>query len=64
MLLAGVAMTPAVTAAYEWSRFPVIADIGGGIGTQLVSILDASPASQKTGFRKCPTNDDLLPIGL
>jgi len=37
------AMTPAVTAAYDWSRFPVIADIGGGIGSQLVDILDANP---------------------
>lgn len=36
-------MTPVVTAAYDWSRFPVIADIGGGIGTQLVDILDAHP---------------------
>lgn len=36
-------MTPAVTAAYDWSRFPVIADIGGGIGSQLVDILDANP---------------------
>jgi hypothetical protein len=36
-------MTPAITSAYEWSRFPLIADIGGGIGTQLVSILDAFP---------------------
>ena len=33
--------TSAVTAAYDWSKTPVIADIGGGIGTQLVSILDA-----------------------
>ncbi len=41
-----VAMTPAVTAAYKWSQFPVIADIGGGIGTQLVSILDTCPASK------------------
>jgi hypothetical protein len=24
--------TPAITAAYDWSHFPVIADIGGGIG--------------------------------
>jgi len=40
------AMTPAVTAAYEWSQFTVIADIGGGIGTQLVSILDACPSSK------------------
>ena len=36
-------MTPAVTAAYDWSRFAVIADIGGGIGAQLRSILDAHP---------------------
>jgi O-methyltransferase domain len=41
--LTGV-MTPAITAAYDWSHFPVIADIGGGIGTQLVSILNAYPS--------------------
>lgn len=35
------AQTPAVTAAYDWSRFPVIADIGGGNGSQLVDILNA-----------------------
>jgi len=46
MRSASVAMTPAVTAAYEWSQFPVIADIGGGIGTQLVSILDAFPSTK------------------
>jgi hypothetical protein len=38
-----VSMTPAVTAAYDWNRFPVIADIGGGIGTQLVDILNTHP---------------------
>ena len=37
-------MTPAVTASYDWSKFSVIADIGGGIGTQLSSILDAHPS--------------------
>lgn len=37
-------MTPAVTAAYDWSQFPVIADIGGGIGAQLTSILDSHPS--------------------
>jgi hypothetical protein len=37
-------MTPAVTASYDWSRFGVIADIGGGIGAQLSSILDAHPS--------------------
>lgn len=38
------AMTPAVAAAYDWSRFPVIADIGGGIGAQLEGILEAHPS--------------------
>lgn len=38
------AMTPAVAAAYDWSRFPVIADIGGGIGAQLQGILEAHPS--------------------
>jgi hypothetical protein len=36
--------TPAVTASYDWSQFPVIADIGGGIGTQLVDILNTHPS--------------------
>jgi hypothetical protein len=40
------AMTPAVTASYDWSRFPVIADIGGGIGSQLVDILNSCPSCQ------------------
>ena len=34
----------AVAAAYDWSQFRVIADIGGGIGGQLVEILKAHPA--------------------
>ena len=46
MRSASLVMTPAVTAAYKWGKFPVIADIGGGIGTQLVSILDATPAAK------------------
>jgi hypothetical protein len=33
-------LTASVTAAYDWSRFPVIADIGGGIGSQLVDVLN------------------------
>ena len=52
MRSANLAMTPAVTAAYQWSQFPVIADIGGGIGAQLVSILDASPTSKGILFDK------------
>ena len=38
------AISPAVAAAFDWSRYPVIADIGGGIGSQLSSILDAHPS--------------------
>jgi hypothetical protein len=38
------AISPAVAGALDWSRFPVIADIGGGIGSQLSSILDAHPS--------------------
>jgi hypothetical protein len=38
------ALTPAVTGAFDWGRFPLIADIGGGIGTQLVDILHAHPS--------------------
>jgi SAM-dependent methyltransferase len=39
-------ITPAIAAAYDWGRFPVIADIGGGIGTQLSAILDRFPESR------------------
>jgi hypothetical protein len=38
------AISPAVAAAFDWSRYPVVADIGGGIGSQLSSILDAHPS--------------------
>jgi hypothetical protein len=41
-----VLATPAVTAAYDWGRFPVIADIAGGNGSQLVDILAANPAAE------------------
>jgi hypothetical protein len=36
--------SPEVARSYDWSRFPVIADIGGGIGSLLVDILEAYPA--------------------
>jgi hypothetical protein len=52
MRSASAAMTPVVTAAYKWNQFPVIADIGGGIGTQLLSILDASASSKGILFDK------------
>ncbi len=39
-------MTPAVAAAYDWGQFSTIADIGGGIGSQIVAILNACPATR------------------
>jgi hypothetical protein len=44
MRAASAAISPAVAAAYDWSKSSVIADIGGGIGSQLVAILDAHPS--------------------
>ncbi len=35
---------PAITDAYDWSKFPVIVDIGGGLGGQLVDILKNFPS--------------------
>jgi hypothetical protein len=53
-------MTPAVTAAYAWSRFPLIADVGGGIGTQLVDILNSYPSCKGILFDRpdfiCPSH--------
>jgi hypothetical protein len=44
MRLIGKHNSPEVAKAYDWSRFPVIADIGGGIGGLLLDILDAYPS--------------------
>jgi hypothetical protein len=43
MRLIGKHNSPKIAKAYDWSRFPIIADIGGGIGGLLVEILDAHP---------------------
>ena len=44
MRLIGKHTSPEVARSYDWSRFPLIADIGGGIGGLLVDILDAYPS--------------------
>ena len=44
------AMTPAVTAAYDWSHAELIADVGGGIGTQLIHILENNPTTRGVLF--------------
>jgi len=43
-------ISPAVAASFDWSRFPVVADIGGGTGSQLSSILDAHPSCRAILF--------------
>src|SRR5260370_38468371 len=53
---ASVAMTPAVTAAYNCTQF-----LGAGIGTRLASILDASPASKGILFDKPHLRAELRP---
>jgi hypothetical protein len=44
MRLIGKHNSPEVARAYDWSRFPVIADIGGGIGSLMIDILSAYPS--------------------
>jgi len=61
MRAVGAGMTEAVTAAFDWSRFPVIADIGGGIGTQLVSILDGHPGCRGMLFDEPGVVAEALP---
>jgi hypothetical protein len=62
-------MTPAVTASYDWSTFPVIADIGGGTGSQLSSILDAHPSCRGILFdqpqvvAEAPLHDRMERVG-
>jgi len=62
-------MTPAVTGSYDWSKIPVIADIGGGIGSQLSSILDAHPSvrgilfDQPSVLAEAPAHDRMERVG-
>jgi hypothetical protein len=53
-------ITPAVTAALDWSQFPVIADIGGGIGTQLHFILERAPKSRGILFDQMHLSEGLV----
>ena len=62
-------ISPAIAAAYDWSRFPVIADIGGGIGAQLSAILKVHPSCQGILFdqpevvAESPSNERIKPVG-
>lgn len=63
------AITPAVTGAYDWGRFSVIADIGGGVGSQLIDVLDAHPAvhgilfDQPQAVAQAPAHDRMQARG-
>ena len=63
------AITPAVTSAYDWGRFPIIADIGGGVGSQLIDILDANSNSrgvlfdQPQAVAEAPQHDRMDAVG-
>lgn len=54
-------ITPSITTAYNWGRFPEIADVGGGIGTQIVSILNAFPRSKGVVFDLPHVASDAIP---
>lgn len=62
-------ITPAVANGYDWSRFDVIADVGGGIGTQLAAILDAHPScrgilfDQPSVIEQAPEHDRMDRMG-
>jgi hypothetical protein len=69
MRLIGKHNSPEVARAYDWSRFPVIADIGGGIGGLLVDILNAHPSCRGLLFdepnvvQQAISHERLQPIG-
>jgi len=69
MRLIGKHNSPKVAQAYDWSQFPVIADIGGGIGGLLVDILDAHPSCRGLLFdepkviQQAISHERLQPIG-
>lgn len=46
----GMGITPAITAAYDWGRHPLIVDIGGGVGSQLLDVLESFPTCRGVLF--------------
>jgi hypothetical protein len=69
MRVIGKHNSPEVAKSYDWSRFPVIADIGGGIGSLLVEILEAYPSclgilfDQPNVLQQAISHERLEPIG-
>src|ERR1700755_362852 len=69
MRLIGTHNSPGIARAYDWSQFPVIASIGGGIGSLLVDILDACPScrgilyDQPKVVHEAISHERLEPVG-
>lgn len=61
MRAASALISPIVASSYNWRKFPVIADIGGGIGSQLVAILEAHPSSRGILFDQPGVLAEALP---
>ncbi|WP_322012391.1 methyltransferase [Paraburkholderia sp. J12] len=54
-------MTSAITEAFDWSQFRTIVDVGGGIGTQLRSILEAFPSVKGILFDQPHVTSNAIP---
>jgi hypothetical protein len=69
MRLIGKHNSPMIAQSYDWSRFPVIADIGGGIGSLLIEILEAHPSCRGILFdqpkvvQQALSHEHLVPVG-
>jgi hypothetical protein len=50
MMSLTAAANAAILAAYDWGRFGTIVDVGGGSGTLLAALLQASPATRGVLF--------------
>jgi hypothetical protein len=61
--------SPEIAKSYDWSRFPLIADIGGGVGGLLMDIIDAYPSCRGILFdeprvvQQAISHERLEPIG-
>jgi hypothetical protein len=49
-----------VAGAFDWTQFPVIADIGGGTGKQLMTILDKAPNSRGILFDQSHLSKEVM----
>ena len=69
MRLIGKHNSPEISHAYDWSRFPVIADIGGGVGGLLLEIVTDYPSCRGILFddprvvQQATSHERMKPVG-